>query len=68
MLTTHSPYLLDFVPPESVIVFGRKANNGETVAASLLDLPGVRERLDGGYSLGEMWFNVGEDTLLEGRL
>lgn len=68
VLTTHSPYLLDFVPPESVVVFGRKKSNGETVAVPLMDLPGVKERLEGGYSLGEMWFNVGEDELLAGLL
>jgi predicted ATPase len=60
---THSPYLLDFVPPDSVLVFGRRPN-GKTVVAPLLSLPGVRERLDSGFSLGEMWFNVGEDRLL----
>jgi predicted ATPase len=60
---THSPYLLDFVPPEAVLVFGRRPN-GETVVAPLLSLAGVRQRLDSGFSLGEMWFNVGEDRLL----
>jgi predicted ATPase len=60
---THSPYLLDFVPPDSVLVFGPRPN-GETVVAPLLSLPGVKERLDSGFSLGEMWFNVGEDRLL----
>lgn len=63
IVATHSPYFLDFVPPESVRVFGRKAN-GETVVARLLDLPGVEKRLASGFSLGEMWFNVGEDKLL----
>jgi hypothetical protein len=60
---THSPYFLDFVEPSSVLVFGRRLN-GETVVAPLLSLPGVKERLDSGFSLGEMWFNVGEDRLL----
>jgi predicted ATP-binding protein involved in virulence len=60
---THSPYFLDFVPPEDVLVFGRKAS-GETVVRPLLSLPGVKERLASGFSLGEMWFNVGEDRLL----
>jgi predicted ATPase len=67
ILTTHSPYLLDFVPPQSVIVFGRK-KSGESVAAPLLTLPGVEERLASGFSLGEMWFNVGEEQLLGDRL
>jgi predicted ATPase len=60
---THSPYFLDFVPPEDVLVFGRK-DNGETVVRPLISLPGVKERLASGFSLGEMWFNVGEDRLL----
>jgi predicted ATPase len=63
IVATHSPYFLDFVEPGSVRVFGRKPN-GETVVAPLLDLPGVKKRLASGFSLGEMWFNVGEDKLL----
>src|SRR5262249_16958688 len=57
---TDSPYFLDFVDRSSVLVFGRKAN-GETVVAPLIELPGVKKRLEGGFTLGEMWFNVGED-------
>jgi predicted ATPase len=60
---THSPYFLDFVPPEDVLVFGRK-ESGETIVRPLIALPGVKERLASGFSLGEMWFNVGEDRLL----
>jgi predicted ATPase len=63
VVATHSPYFLDFVDPKSVRVFGRKPS-GETVVAPLLDLPGVKKRLASGFSLGEMWFNVGEDKLL----
>ncbi|MEO7329191.1 MAG: AAA family ATPase [Minicystis sp.] len=63
VVATHSPYFLDFVPPEDVLVFGRKPN-GETVAAPILTLPGVQKRIESGFSLGEMWFNVGEDRLL----
>ncbi len=63
VVATHSPYFLDFVPSESVIVFGRR-ENGETVTAPLVALPGVKERIASGFSLGEMWFNVGEDELL----
>lgn len=63
VVATHSPYFLDFVPPESVVVFGRR-ENGDTVTAPLLSLPGVKERIASGFSLGEMWLNVGEDELL----
>lgn len=67
IVTTHSPYLLDFVPPESVRVFARKST-GETVIGRLTDLPMVRARLEAGYSLGELWFNVGEEQLLRDLL
>jgi predicted ATPase len=63
ILATHSPYFLDYVDPENVLVFGRRAN-GETVVRPLLEISGVRERIAGGLSVGEMWFNVGEDELL----
>ncbi|MGH7272347.1 MAG: AAA family ATPase, partial [Polyangiaceae bacterium] len=67
ILTTHSPYLLDFVEPEQVIMFGRKPN-GESVAANLATLPGVQERRADGMSVGELWYNAGEDELLKDRL
>ena len=67
ILATHSPYFLDYVDAEHVIVFGRR-ENGETVVRPLLEVEGVRERIDGGLSVGEMWFNVGEDALLRGAL
>jgi predicted ATPase len=67
IVATHSPYLLDFVPPECVLVFGRLPN-GTTVIKPLLELPQAKERLDKGFSLGELWFNVGEDRLLAGFL
>lgn len=67
IVATHSPYFLDFVPPEDVLVFGRK-QNGETVVAPILSLPGVQQRIESGFSLGEMWFNVGEDRLLQDLL
>jgi len=63
MLTTHSPYLLDFVPPESVAIFGRN-ESGDCTAKRLVEIPGVMDRLAAGFSLGEMWFNTGEDQLL----
>jgi hypothetical protein len=34
------------------------------VVRPLLSLPGVKDRLASGFSVGEMWFNVGEDRLL----
>ncbi|HZU95659.1 MAG TPA: AAA family ATPase [Planctomycetota bacterium] len=62
IVSTHSPYLLDFVKPEEVLALGRRPN-GETIARRLSELPGVPERLADGMTLGELWFNVGEDRL-----
>jgi predicted ATPase len=66
VLATHSPYLLDFVPPKAVRVFGRK-KNGETVVAPFESLK-VHERLKSGFTVGELWYNVGEDALLKDLL
>lgn len=67
LAATHSPYVLDFVPAEAVRVFGRR-DNGHTIVAPLLSLPGVQERFAAGMTLGEMWFNTGEDRLRQGLL
>ncbi len=64
IMATHSPYLLDYVPAESVLVFGRQSN-GDTIIRPLSKIPKVQERIAAGLSVGEMWFNVGEDELLE---
>ncbi len=63
VLSTHSPYLLDWVPASNVLVFGRR-DNGESVVAPLATLPGVKERISGGFTVGELWYNVGEERLL----
>lgn len=59
---THSPYFLDFVEAQEVVALGRKAS-GDTIAVQLSELPGVSERLADGMTLGELWYNVGEDLL-----
>jgi hypothetical protein len=63
LVATHSPYFLDHVDSRCVRVFGRD-DDGGTIVKPLLALPLVKERLETGLSLGEMWFNVGEDRLL----
>ncbi len=50
-----------------MIVLGRTAT-GETVAARLDELPSVEKHRAHGMSLGEVWFNVGENELLGDRL
>ncbi len=64
IVTTHSPYMLDFATPEEVCVFGRKPN-GDSVVARLSELPMARRRMETGLSPGETWYNVGEDRLLQ---
>lgn len=65
VLTTHSPFLLDFVPKEAVRVFARDADSGEVTVHPMIDLPGVKKMLDIGNTLGEIWLNVDEDELVQ---
>lgn len=62
MLTTHSPYLLDFVEPEEVFIFTRQ-DNGASIATLMSEAPHLAERLSE-QQLGEMWFNVREENLV----
>ncbi len=63
IIATHSPYLLDYFPPSAVRVFGR-THEGRVVIRELESIPLVSEWLADGHSLGELWFNVGEDKIL----
>ena len=63
VVATHSPYLLDFVDRSEVVVFGRR-DDGASVAVPLQQLRGVNERLEAGYTLGELWYTAGENELL----
>jgi predicted ATPase len=63
VLSTHSPYLLDNLDPDTdqVLVFHRRGDGIRTAAA--LD----HERLSefrAGFMLGEVWFNQGEEGLV----
>ncbi|MFO0959423.1 MAG: AAA family ATPase [Isosphaeraceae bacterium] len=65
ILSTHSPYLLDFVIPEvdQVLVFRRKEDGSRTVDP--LDGERLREFLENEFLLGEIWFNQGEEGLVK---
>jgi len=58
ILSTHSPYLLDFVDPEDVIIVEKK--NKETVTSRIVDGAKLKERLaELGLALGEYWYGGG---------
>jgi predicted ATPase len=62
ILSTHSPYLLDFITPEldQVLVFRRQDDGLRTVEP--LDAERIRAFM-GEFGLGEVWFNRGEEGL-----
>lgn len=67
ILTTHSPYLLDYVNPDEdqVLVFQREADGSRT--AKPVDWNRLKEYFDG-FMLGEIWFNEEEAGLVaQGR-
>ncbi len=63
ILTTHSPYLLDYVKPEEdqVLVFQRADDGSRT--AKPVDWSGLKDSFDG-FLLGEIWFNEEEAGLV----
>lgn len=63
ILTTHSPYLLDYVKPEEdqVLVFQRADDGSRT--AKPVDWGRLKEYFDG-FMLGEIWFNEEEAGLV----
>jgi predicted ATPase len=63
ILTTHSPYVLDFVPKEAVRVFARD-EQGEVVVKPFADIAGIADMLSSGFTLGEAWYNTDEDELI----
>lgn len=65
ILSTHSPYLLSFFQPEEVTVMSR-CQGGGVCARPLRDAPNIRERMDGEFYLGELWYNLGEEELFGG--
>ncbi|MBX3474235.1 MAG: AAA family ATPase [Planctomycetes bacterium] len=63
ILTTHSPYVLDFVPPTAVRVFRRDEKSGSVDVLPFAEVAPIKEMLAGGYTPGEAWFNSDEDHL-----
>lgn len=53
IITTHSPYLLDHVPPESVLIVWKEA--GETKVKPVASVPHLREALKE-LGLGELYY------------
>lgn len=68
LVTTHSPFFLDELRPEEVRVLNRD-QAGHTQAIRASEVTGVREFLDTGAKLGNLWmegyFNAG-DPLVNG--
>jgi len=64
VMTTHSPYLLDWVEPQEVHILTR-GDDLATQATCMADVPDI-ELLRKGYQLGELWFNYGEEELIKG--
>jgi energy-coupling factor transporter ATP-binding protein EcfA2 len=62
VMATHSPYVLSFFEPEQVTFLARSKTGGVR-ARPLRDAPNIRERLSGGFYLGELWFNLSEEEL-----
>jgi len=64
IMTTHSPYLLDWVEAEEVHILTRGDDLG-TRATRMSAIPDI-DVLRKGYQLGELWFNYGEAELVGG--
>lgn len=62
IMTTHSPFVLDCVPPESVRVCTRDNEHGVQVH-KFSEAEPIKALLDKGFTLGEAWFNFDEDKI-----
>lgn len=65
IITTHSPYVLDFVPATSVRVFRRDKESGDVEVVPFAEMAPIKEMLADGYTPGEAWYNSDEDHLHE---
>ena len=63
LVTTHSPYFVNGLQPEQVQVLYR-GDDGYTQVKRVADIPGIREMMDEGAKLGDLWmeghFGVGD--------
>lgn len=65
ILTTHSPLLLNFARPEEVRIVRRDAEKG-TQVTPLKKVPDI-DRLLTEFGVGELWYLLGEEALVEGK-
>ena len=63
IVTTHNPLLLNYASPEEVRVFVRHPDEG-TKVFPMTDAPDIN-RLLKEFALGELWYLLGEDKLLQ---
>jgi predicted ATPase len=63
ILTTHNPLLLNYATPEEVRVFVPHPEDGSRVV-SMTEVPDV-DRLLKEFSLGELWYLLGEEKLFQ---
>jgi predicted ATPase len=66
LLSTHSPYLLDYVEAEEVLVFHRSSKDGATAVKRLSEIPDFKKKSTG-FLLGEFWTAFEEEALVEGK-
>jgi predicted ATPase len=69
MVTTHSPFFIDGLKPEELWVLYRD-EKGYTQAKRAADLKGIKDFMDQGAQLGNLWmegqFNVGDPLVAAG--
>ena len=69
LVTTHSPFFLDALRPKEVRVLHRD-DSGYTQVDVAADIPGIRQFLDAGALLGQLWseghFGVGDPLTNQG--
>ncbi len=66
VLTTHNPLLLNYASPEEVRVFVRHPEDG-TKIIPMTQIPDI-DKLLKEFALGELWYLLGEEKLLEGQI
>lgn len=69
LVTTHAPFFLNALRPEEVRVLYR-TKRGYTRARRTVDMPGIREFMEEGATLGDLWmeghFDVGDPLVKSG--
>jgi predicted ATPase len=63
IITTHSPYLLDYCEPEEVLVFNRK-DGGSTQVKRMADIKDIKNLLNE-FQPGELWTALSEDGIFK---